>query len=246
MQVLIRLSKYLSTHGVSSRRKAEDLIKSGRVTVNGNIVTEPYFQVNEEKDHVFVDGNRVSHRIEKLYFALYKPRHFLSDLNYKEKRRIARELIDSDAYIFPVGRLDYESEGLMIFTNDGEIANVIMHPKYGVDKEYIVELDGVLTENDIEKVKNGFMIDDKIHRFADISFIKRIKQNVEYKIILHEGRNRIIRKVLSIIGRDVTRLKRIRIGHIHLGRLKPGEYRKIKEKEIMPFKLRFKGHINGG
>jgi len=239
-----RLSVYLSQNGISSRRKADEIIISGRIKVNNNIILEPYFKIDITKDKVTIDNHEIIPIKSKLYFALYKPVKYLSDLNYNDDRRLARHLIDTDAYIYPVGRLDYDSEGLMIFTNDGDLANIIMHPKYMIEKEYIVDVKGTLTKEDLEKVKKGQMIEQVTYKFSNIFLIKSTKHYSSYRVTLNDGKNRVIRKLCQMIGHDVLRLKRIRIGHIHLGKLKPGEYRKLKPQEILPFKIAYRRFLN--
>ena len=231
-----RLSKFISRCGIASRRKSEDIIKSGRIKVNDNIILEPYFNVDYNNDIVTLDNNSLNCDITKVYIALYKPVGFISDLKDVRDRKIARDLINVKGKLFPVGRLDYNSEGLIIFTNDGEIANKIMHPKYCVEKEYLVKFDGLLDKHDIEIIKNGIDIDGVVSRVIGIDFVRSSFKNNWYKIILQEGRNRIIRKFGDSIGHRVLKLKRVRIGPIKIGNLKPGDYRIVKEREILPFK----------
>jgi 23S rRNA pseudouridine2605 synthase len=232
----IRLSKFLSQAGVSSRRKSDDIIRSGQVKVNNIIVLEPYYQVRPEIDLVTIGNNSIFLATKRYYFALNKPKNYLSDLNFADDRNLARKLIPIDAYIFPVGRLDYDSEGLMLFTNDGELANKIMHPRYGVEKEYVVKFKGTLTRSDLESVKKGLTIDGSVSPVLSISKAGLSDDNSWYSIILQEGKNRIIRKIGDALGHPVLRLKRVRIGHIKLGGLRPGTFREVSELEIQPFK----------
>jgi 23S rRNA pseudouridine2605 synthase len=163
---------------------------------------------------------------------LYKPVKYLSDLNYNDDRDIARSLIKINAYLFPVGRLDFASEGLIIFTNDGEFANKIMHPKYGVEKEYLVKLKGSLVDTDIKKIKKGFFIHGSLYKVNTINHYKSTLNNNWYRITVNEGKNRMIRKIGDTINHQVLKLKRIRIGNIRLGNMKPGEYRFLEKNEI--------------
>jgi 23S rRNA pseudouridine2605 synthase len=232
-----RLSKFLEHSGVSSRRKAEQIIQSGRVTVNGLVVGQPQFKVVADRDVVKLDNKIVKRSQVRLYVALYKPVRVLSDLNFSDDREIARNFIKVDAYLFPVGRLDYQSEGLIIFTNDGDFANKVMHPKFEVEKEYLVKFKGVLTEDEMKLVNRGVAIDGSLYKVSSILPLKTsTTQNAWYKVVIHEGKNRMIRKIGDKIGHAVLRLKRVRIGNVKLGALKPGEYRFIEERDIKTFR----------
>ncbi len=239
MHDTLRLSKFLALGGVSARRKADEIIKSGRVKVNSIKVLEPYYQVNSEIDVVTVDSKKVLLERKKYYFALNKPVNYLSDLNFSDERKLARNLIPTEAYIFPVGRLDYASEGLILFTNDGAFANRIMHPRHGVEREYVVKLKGTLTESELEAVRKGLTIEGVVARVRAISEVSRTadrNNNAWYKVVLEEGRNRIIRKIGDSIRHPVLRLKRVRIDGIKLGKLRPGTFRQLTWREIEPFR----------
>ena len=232
-----RLSKFLSTSGVASRRNAEEIIKSGRVFVNNIKILEPQYQVNPNDDIVTVDNKVITSVKRHDYIALYKPVGYISDLKDPAGRKLARDLIKTRTNIYPVGRLDYSSEGLIIFTNDGDVANFVMHPKFEVEKEYHVKFKGRLDEDDFLKLKNGLLIDGVPCRIKAIKFLKSSIKNNWYIIVISEGRNRIIRKIGEQIGRQVLKLKRVRIGNIKLGDLEPGQYRFLTESEIRPFKM---------
>lgn len=232
-----RLSKYISHCGIASRRNSENLILSGRIKVNNNIIIEPYYNVDCNNDVITLDNKLLTKITKHVYVVLNKPVGYISDLKDVKSRKIARDLIGIGGKLFPIGRLDYNSEGLIIFTNDGELANKIMHPRYGVEKEYLVKFKGVLSDKDFYVLKNGLLIDGTISSVNNISYVKSSLTNNWYKIILDEGRNRIIRKFGDIIGHPVLKLKRVRIGHIKLGDLAPGKYRILKEKKIMSFKI---------
>jgi 23S rRNA pseudouridine2605 synthase len=227
-----RLSKFLTQCGIASRRKSEEIINDGRVKVNNISILEPYCKILPEIDIVSVDNNIINKNNFNLYIALYKPVKYLSDLNYNDDRDIARSLIKIDAYLFPVGRLDFASEGLMIFTNNVEFANKIMHPKYGIEKEYLVKLKGSLADTDIKNINKGLFIHGSLYRVSRINhYISTLKNNW-YRITVNEGKNRMIRKIGDIINHQVLKLKRIRIGNIRLGNMKPGEYRFLEKNEI--------------
>jgi 23S rRNA pseudouridine2605 synthase len=233
---VIRLSKYLAQAGTASRRKSDEIIRSGIVKVNNIVVLEPYYQVRPDIDVVTIRNDTVYIEHRKYYYALNKPINYISDLNFSDDRDLARNLLPIDAYIFPIGRLDYDSEGLILFTNDGELANRIMHPRYGVEKEYLVKLKGVLTDEDVKSVRNGLMIEGFIVNVLNISETRRSAHNGWYRFVLQDGRNRIIRKIADALEHPVLRLRRVRIGHIRLGDLKPGCFRELSESEIEPFK----------
>lgn len=227
-----RLSKFLEHSGIASRRKSEEIIRSGRVTVNGVKVSEPQFKVDDDRASISVDGKPVKRVSANLYIALYKPVKFLSDLNAADDRDLARNLIKIEGYLFPVGRLDYSSEGLIIFTNDGEFANKVTHPRYQIEKEYLVKFKGALNREEMNQMKHGLVIDGSLHKVEKISYIKASLQNSWYSIVLREGKNRMIRKMGEKMGHQVLKLKRVRIGSIGLGSLRPGEYRFLEDYEI--------------
>ena len=226
-----RLSKYLSNSGIASRRKCDDIIKSGRVKVNDIIVLEPFYRVLPNKDNVTVDNRTLNTNNNPLYIALYKPVQYLSDLVSEKNRKVTRTLIPIKTYLFPIGRLDYNSEGLMLFTNDGDFANRIMHPRYGVEKEYLAKFKGIISDDLLYEIRKGLLIENSVYRVDSIKFINLSFSNSWYNIILKEGKNRMIRKIGSKIKHPVLKLKRIRIGPVKLGNLKPGEFRLLTDKE---------------
>ena len=256
-----RLSKYVAQIGALSRRKAEEIIRSGKVKVNSEIISNPAHQINS-KDKIMIDGKGVEPEWTPLYIALHKPAGYMSDLDDTRDRKIARNLIKIDGKLFPVGRLDYNSEGLIIFTNDGDFANSVMHPRYEVEKEYLVKIKGVLKQYDIDKMKKGLLIEGDLYKIENIKFVEMAKRlafrspqaknenkgrtagtsranaseagvgNAWYRITVKEGKNRMIRKIGDAVGHTVLKLKRIRIGNLHISDLKPGEYRFIDKNEV--------------
>ncbi len=228
----MRLQAYISKCGVASRRAAEELIKAGRVMVNNKKVTEMGFKVNEN-DIVQVDTETIEISEKLYYIALNKPKGYVCS-NYDPKEdRFARDLInmkDKDL-LFNVGRLDKESSGLLLFTNDGKFANSMMHPRYEVEKEYIVKLDRNIEIEDLNKALDGLYIDmPKPYRIKRYDFIPRTKQFI--RVTLTEGKNREIRKIFSFLGYDVKSLVRIRIGCVELDDMEVGEWRNLKKEEI--------------
>jgi 23S rRNA pseudouridine2605 synthase len=226
-----RLSKYLSNSGIASRRKCDEIIKYGHVKVNDIIILEPFYRILPNKDNVAVDNRTINTKSNPFYIALYKPVQYLSDLVSEINRKVARTLIPIKTYLFPIGRLDYNSEGLMLFTNDGDFANRIMHPRYGVEKEYLAKFKGIISDDLLYEIKKGLLIENSIYRVDSIKFINSSFSNSWYNIILKEGKNRMIRKIGSKIKHPVLKLKRIRIGPVKLGNLKPGEFRLLTDKE---------------
>lgn len=230
-----RLSKFLARCGVASRRKSEDIVKSGRVYVNGTIVTDPYYRVVFGADLVSLDGKEVSPSFKPYYVALYKPVDYISDLADPKGRRLARELIDVEAPLFPVGRLDYKSEGLMIFTNDGDFADAMMHPRHEVEKEYAVKLSGRLTKEELCRMRSGVPVEGQVYKVKTITFMRETQRNAWYAVTVTEGRNRMIRKMAQAISHPVLKLKRVRIDGITLGGLQPGEFRHIRPSVLCGF-----------
>lgn len=228
---LERLARFLSRTGIASRRKCDDFVKLGHVKVNNVLIFEPFYRIDPDTDHITFDNYEINCNKIPLYYALYKPRLFISDLIPQRKRKVARSLIPIKTYLFPIGRLDYNSEGLMLFSNDGDVANVIMHPRFGIEKEYLVKLKGVLHDDDLNLFKKGVLIDGDIYKVSEIKFLKLSESNSWYRIYLKEGKNRMIRKIATKVGHPVLKLVRIRIGPIKLGLLKPGEYRFLSVNE---------------
>jgi 23S rRNA pseudouridine2605 synthase len=226
-----RLSKFLSNRGVASRRKCDEIIKQGHVKVNDIIVLEPFYRVLPNKDKVTVDNCSLNTRNNLIYIALYKPVQYLSDLVSETNRKVTRTLIPIKTYLFPIGRLDYNSEGLMLFTNDGDFANRVMHPRYGVEKEYLAKFKGVISDDLLYEIRKGLLIEDSVYRVDSIKFINSSFSNSWYNIVLKEGKNRMIRKIGCKINHPALKIKRIRIGPVKLGDLKPGEFRLLTDKE---------------
>lgn len=223
----IRLQKYLADAGVASRRACEELIVSGRVSVNGKIVTKLGTKINPENAQVTLDGKAIKQKNTKTYIAFYKPRGVLSTMSDPSGRSsLSSFFSDWSERLFHVGRLDKESEGLILLTNDGDWAQKIAHPKFGLVKKYRVATDRALSAREIEQLKAGVKIENGVARAISA---KRIPEGVE--ISIHEGRNQIIRKMIEALGIEVLALIRTEIGSIKLGELKAGKWRYLSDVE---------------
>jgi pseudouridine synthase len=237
--VLARLQKILSAAGVASRRASEQMILEGRVMVNGETVRELGAKADPEKDSIKVDGRRIKTEVASRYIALYKPKGYVTTRKDPEGRRTVMDLIDDGGYIYPVGRLDYDTEGLLLMTSDGDLAARLMHPRHEVDKEYEVIVMGTPDARAIEKLKKGVYIEGGRTSPAHVhvgTTVKGHKPTTLLMITIREGRNRQIRKMCSAVGLPVRDLRRIRMGPITLGRLKPGQWRDLSPGEVKRLK----------
>jgi pseudouridine synthase len=234
---LERLQKYLARCGVASRRKAEEMIKQGQVRVNQQIVSVMGFQVEPGKDLVEVNGKVVKPEIRKVYLLLNKPLNVVTTLDDPQQRKIVTDLIQGiQERVFPVGRLDYHSEGLLLLTNDGELAYRLTHPRYEIAKTYLTLVSGQIKENTINLLRNGVELEDGLTQPAVVKVLNREKAKTLLEITIKEGRNRQIRRMCDKVGHPVISLKRIKFGPLELGDLKPGKYRELKPKEIQALK----------
>jgi 23S rRNA pseudouridine2605 synthase len=222
----VRLAKYLAHGGVASRRAAEELIRAGRVQVGGKVVTDPARDVDDSSG-VEVDGSAVAAEPREVW-AVNKPAGIVSTASEPGKRRAVTDLVRTERRLYPVGRLDADSTGLILLTNDGELANRLTHPRYGVEKAYRVELARPPAERDLERLRRGVELDDGTTAPA------RVERTDERRIemAIGEGRKRQIRRMAEAVGNEVTALERIAIGPLELGGLEPGKARRLKEKEV--------------
>lgn len=232
---MIRLQKILSTAGVASRRASEQLILEGRVTVNGETVRELGSKADPATDVIKVDGRRIKTEIRHRYIVLYKPKGYVTTRQDPEGRRTVMDLIGQGGYIYPVGRLDYDSEGLLLLMTDGDLAARLMHPRHEVDKAYEVIVLGAPDPKALEKLRKGVFIEGGRTSPAIVhsgTTVKGARPTTKLTITIHEGRNRQIRKMCSAVGLPVRDLRRIRMGPIGLGRLKPGQWRDLTPDEV--------------
>lgn len=236
VRMLMRLQKYIAEAQIASRRKAEEMILDGRVSVNGKIITELGTKVESDSDVVTVDGKEI-HICEKLvYIMLNKPEGCVTTVKDQFNRKSVMDYVsDVKERIYPVGRLDYDTSGLLIMTNDGEMTYRLTHPKHNVDKTYIAHVDRKPDERDMEKFTKGIVIDGRKTAEAEIKIIKEGKLT-ELEIKIREGRNRQVRKMCAAINCNVVKLKRIATGKLELGELEKGKYRYLDEKEILYLK----------
>jgi pseudouridine synthase len=227
-----RLQKILSGAGVASRRHAEQMIKEGRVTVNGQIVIELGSKADPDKDHIKFDGKLIRMPDRHVYIALHKPDSVMSTAHDPERRTTVLDLLHGvKQRVYPVGRLDYHSTGLILLTNDGEFANLITSGKSHVSKNYLVKINGPLTEDEEEDFRRGIPLSGKRTAPAGLRLVRR-GDNPWYEVRLIEGRNQQIRIMFKHFGRLVEKLKRVRIGMVELGSLKPGEFRHLTVEEV--------------
>lgn len=228
-----RLQKVIASAGVASRRKAEQLIQEGKVSVNGKIVTEMGIKVSPE-DEIKVNGKPLQ-KEEKVYYLLNKPRGYICAVSDDKDRKTVIDCFpDIKERIFPVGRLDYDTTGLLILTNDGEFANKMMHPRYHLPKTYEVAVDGVLTDQMLTMLQNGIELEDGNTLPAEVYLLKRLegKKKTVIQITIFEGRNRQVRRMMEYFHCEVTRLARIQYGFLDLGHLRQGQYRKLRSFEV--------------
>ncbi len=228
----VRLQKYLAECGVASRRKSEELIDAGKVKVNGRVASIGD-KVHPKKDTVTVNGKKVVKQKNLVYVMLHKPRGFITTMSDEMDRKCVAQLIkDVPGRVFPVGRLDRDSEGMLLFTNDGEFANAMTHPTKHVPKTYRVTVRPGITEEQITALTTGIIIEDRKTAPAEVRIVTKEEGRVVLEIILYEGRNRQIRKMCEEVGLEVARLKRTAVGSIKLGMLKQGAWRHLTEDEV--------------
>ncbi len=227
-----RIQKILAASGVASRRKAEELLAAGRVTVNGRVAHLGDSAV-PGKDRLAVDGQPVAAGGKKIYLALHKPRGFVTTLHDERGRRCVAQLVeDVGERVYPVGRLDKDSEGLLLLTNDGEFANRVSHPKRHVAKTYRVTVRPAVTEDQLNQLATGILIEGRRTAPAKVRVLQQELGRVVLEIVLYEGRNREIRKMCQALGLEVARLKRVAVGPVRLGMLPQGKYRELTKEEL--------------
>lgn len=240
-KVLVRLNRFLSMCGVLSRRKADELIKAGMVKVNGVRITQLGYKIDPEEDVVEVKGKVIKPE-KKRYVLLNKPRFYLTSLgkSFRGMKTIQSLIKDIPQRLYPTGRLDYDAEGLLILTNDGEVANRIMHPKYKLPKTYMVLIEGRLEDRTVDGMKKGALLEDGFVMPDSIKLIKREKEKTLLELVFHEGKKHIVKRFIKSFGYNVLRLKRVAIGPIRLGNLPPGVWRDMTDEEARKLKIALK------
>jgi 23S rRNA pseudouridine2605 synthase len=231
--MLERLQKIISAAGVASRRAAEDIILEGRVRVNGKVVSELGSMADPGKDHIKVDGKLINPQQPQTYIMLYKPAGYITTMSDPEKRPTVQDFLKGvRTRVYPVGRLDYNTEGMLLLTNDGDFAHLITHPSHELPKTYLVKVKGQLDDATLEKLAKGIYLDDGKTAPARVRKVRREEANSWIEIAIYEGRKRQVRRMMDRVGHSVIRLKRIKIGPISLGDLPMGTYRHLTPDEV--------------
>lgn len=226
---MIRLNKYISECGVCSRRSADTLIQSGKVSVNGEVITDLGVKIDEISDTIAVDNKIIKKEDKLVYIMLNKPKGYVTTSKEQFGRKSVLDLIDTNLRVYPIGRLDMYTEGLLLLTNDGNFANEMMHPKNKIEKTYITKVSGNITNEKIEMLKRGVDIGGYVTKPAKV---RRLLEKNELEIVISEGKNRQVRKMCNAVGLNVINLKRTKIGNLNLGNLKLGSY-KYFDKNII-------------
>lgn len=227
-----RLQKIIAQSGVASRRKAEQLIVDGKVKVNGQLITELGTKVSSN-DEILVNDELIN-REQKEYYILNKPRGVLSTTSDDKNRKTVVDLIPTKARIYPIGRLDYDTTGLILLTNDGEFANILMHPKNQVEKVYMAKLKGIIKGEQINKLKEGILLDNVLVKASKVKLKKQDQKTNSsmVQITIHEGKNHQVKRMFESVGYEVTKLKREKVAFFDLKGLQSGEFRKLTPKEV--------------
>lgn len=228
----VRLQKLIAGTGLASRRKSEELITSGRVTINGNVVKELGTKVDPERDHVKVDGKHLRSAQPYVYLILNKPKNVMSTLEDPEGRPTVKDLLHGvTVRVFPVGRLDFDSEGLMLLTNHGDLAQALLHPRYHIPKTYLIKVKGVLDDAKIEALERGVKLEDGFTAPAKVTKVSKAESNSWLEVTIHEGRKHQVKRMIEAVGHSVIKLTRIRMGPLLLGDLASREYRFLTDRE---------------
>lgn len=228
----MRLNKYLADCGVDSRRNCDEIIAQGRVKVNGKTVTRLGVDVDPENDSVSMDGRRLRQKRRDVYVMLHKPKGVVCTAKDDKGRKTVLNLVDVKARLFPVGRLDYDTEGLLLLTTDGQLAQTLTHPSHHIPKTYVARIFGELSEEEEKSLEKGVLLDGALTQPASVKVVEKDDRTSRIEITIFEGRNRQVRRMLESVGKDVEFLKRVSVGELRLGGLSRGKYRFLTEKEI--------------
>lgn len=227
----MRINKYIASAGVTSRRKADELIEEGKVRVNGSVLLNPGYHV-EEGDVVEVNGVRIEPEEKKVYYLLNKPVGYVTSTYDKEGRPTVMELVPDNVRVFPVGRLDYNTSGLLIMTNDGELSNKLMHPSHEFDKRYLVRASGIVSRAAAARLAEGIDIGGFVTSPAEVELLRHDRNSTVAQITIHEGKNRQVRRMFKAIGHPVLELTRVGLGKLEIGKLAVGQCRKLGPAEV--------------
>ena len=246
--ILVRLQKIISRGGVVSRRKAEGLIRCGLVTVNGQVIREMGVKADPKKDHIKVEGRLIHGEQPMTYLILHKPKGVITTLSDPQGRPTVKDFLSGiKIKVYPVGRLDYHSEGLVFLTNDGEMAHALIHPRYQVPRTYQVKVKGSLSEDLLSRLRRGVFLPTHRRASCRVESLRRTVANSWLEVTLYEGQKRQIRRMMDVIGHPVLKLKRIRLATLELGDLQPGRYRYLFPEEIKSLRAciqRFQFKVN--
>lgn len=232
MSIPIRLQKFIAQAGIASRRKAEELIAAGRIAIDGVTAKEMGISVIPGKNKITFDGKQIEAKEQLVYYLLNKPKGYVTTLSDPQGRPIVTSLIKSTVRLFPVGRLDLDTEGALILTNDGELAQKIQHPSHGIDKTYEALVKGFPQKDSLVLLERGIFLEGKMTSPAAVSVIKRLGNNTLVQITIHEGRKRQVKKMFGFIGNPVLHLKRTAYGKLPLGKMAIGDYRQLNPSEL--------------
>ncbi|MGN0768528.1 MAG: pseudouridine synthase [Christensenellales bacterium] len=230
----MRINKYIAASGVCSRRAAEELITAGKVKVNGKTVTLLSTDIDETNDTVMLNGRKIAPVTRQIYIMFYKPKGCICSLKDEKGRKTVFDYLEDfeNARIFPVGRLDYDTEGLLLLTNDGELSNKLTQPMNEIPKTYVARIEGEIQESDLARLRNGVTVDGVKLKRCKIKVLDKDEKHTRLEITIYEGKNREIHKMFETVGKNVVFLKRIKIGDIKLGGLGRGAYRYLTQKEL--------------
>jgi 23S rRNA pseudouridine2605 synthase len=241
---LERLQKVLAQAGIASRRQAEVLIQEGKVQVNGKVVTELGTKVDPNEDRIVVKGKAIQKEAKRT-FLFYKPLFVISSMADPQGRKIVPDFFRKiPERVYPVGRLDFDSEGLLLVTNDGELANHLLHPRFEVEKQYVATVNGIPEERDLEQLRHGIELEDGRTAPAEVRLMQKGETEAKIKMTIHEGRNRQVRRMCKAIGYPVKHLIRTRLAHLTIRGLKRGEYRELTQAEVKQLKKLLSGERN--
>ena len=229
----MRINKFLASAGFGSRRKCEDLVKEGRVKCNDEVIVDLGFSVDEKKDKISVDGKIVSYSSEFVYVMLHKPKGVITSMSDEHGRKTVKDIMPSEyKNLKPVGRLDYDSEGLLLMTNDGDLSYVLTHPSNEIAKTYVVRVEGEVKESQLAVMRAGVVIDGVRLSKCKVKVLEKLEKDTRLEVVITEGKNRQVRKMFDAVGLTVVFLKRTHIGALRLGGLTRGAYRLLNDQEI--------------